>query len=185
MEEGPDRDPTTTTPLLPGAAETHGRPPSSSQSIHSGRRTSIYVVFIIILCIFLLEIGDFLQRAPWLRILEDNVCRSYYRSIESSGIDFSKPIPEDLCKVAPVQAKLAMLKGWDSMFSCIPGILLAVPFGTWADNVGRKPVLFISLVGITLGLAWTEIVGKLRGSRDFGWLPAGAKFLDRIFSKCI
>ena len=168
-----DRDPTATTPLLSRPSEPRNlRPSSSSRSIPRTRQ-SIFVITIIILSVFLIEIGDFMQRAPWLRILEDIVCNSYYRSIDSNSnpnpryIDFSQPIPEDECKIAPVQAKLAMLKGWDLMFSCIPGILLAVPYGTWADSVGRKPVLFLALVGITLGLAWTLVVGKWFCEREW------------------
>jgi MFS family permease len=47
-------------------------------------------------------------------------------------------------------------------FSCIPGILVAMPFGMVADKYGRKLVLLLALLGVILSLLWTMVVSKLR-----------------------
>lgn len=78
------------------------------------KRTAFAVVLIIFVC----EIGDFMTRAPWVRILESILCERYYdgqKSLSSSG-----PIPENLCKVAPVQDELAQLTGVDIALQYIP-----------------------------------------------------------------
>jgi MFS family permease len=116
------------------------------------------VLFLCVLSIFLIEIGDFMQRAPWTRILEDIVCREHF---STHARRWEPEIPEQDCKVAPVQARVAMLKGWDLSFSCMPAIFLAVPYGALADRVGRKSVLLLALLGVVLGNWWTMAVGEL------------------------
>ena len=141
-EEGED------TPLLP--------PPSPSPPKQPPR--VFRVVFLCVLSIFLIEIGDFMQRAPWTRILEDIVCRSHFGTHSRR---WEPEIPEQECKVAPVQAQVAMLKGWDLSFSCIPAIFLAVPYGALADRIGRKKVLLLALLGVILANWWVMAVGEL------------------------
>lgn len=96
-----------------------------------------------------------------MRVQEDIVCRHYYkRTFPNDFNDPFEPIPEDRCKVPDVQAKLAMLRGWDQTLSCIPSIIMAVPYGVVADKYGRRPVLLLSLSGVVMALAWSEFVGE-------------------------
>jgi hypothetical protein len=90
---------TESTPLLD-----HVQPPPSTPKPHPH---VLRVVSICIISIFLIEIGDYMQKAPWTRILEDIVCRSYFTSQNPTlGARWEPQIPEQDCKVAPVQVSL-------------------------------------------------------------------------------
>jgi len=117
----------------------------------------VVVATVIIISIFLVEIGDYMMRAPLARILENIVCRKYYESTSSFII---LPIPEEDCKIGSIQGELAMLKGWDITFSCIPGLFLAVPYGVLADKYGRKLVWGLCSTGIVLSTVWAIFIGK-------------------------
>lgn len=118
------------------------------------------VVAIIIVCIFLLELGDYMMRAPSMRVLEDIICRKFYESTTPFDSRVTRAIPEDECKVAPVQAEVAMIKGWDSALSCIPAIFLAIPYGYVGDRYGRKITLGLAVFGILLSQIWVQFVRK-------------------------
>ena len=133
-------------------------PGSSSPPRH---RHYVWVIGLSLFAAFVIEVGDFMQRAPMMRAIEDILCRKYYESATPLGTHITLPIPEQDCKFPAVQGELAMLKGWDAAFSCIPGLLLALPFGYVSDTYGRKIVLVLSLLGITLSLAWSILIGKI------------------------
>lgn len=102
-----------------------------------------------------------MQKAPLTRVLEDILCRQHYESTQPLGTHLTLPIPEQRCKIPAVQGQLAMLRGWDATFSCIPTLLLALPYGYVADRYGRKIVLVLGLLGLTLSFAWTLLVGRI------------------------
>ena len=176
-------EPSATTPLLQAHDRSHRshNHTHSVPEIHHHHKTHpkfFFVVLIIILSFFLVSIGDYMNRAPWMRIQEDIVCRQYYRNTFPNEFENPfHPIPEDQCKVPDVQARLAMLRGWDQTFSCIPSILTAVPYGIIADKYGRKIVLVLCLFGLTLAVAWTELVGYFSNFFAIEWLWAGNAFL--------
>ena len=150
--EAQEDDAAEQTPLLRSGAARHAPP---EETPHSQRHPKfVRVAIIIVIAVFIVMIGDYMTRAPLVRLLEDVICRSYYESSEPSGLDFdlSLPIPEGKCKLPWIQSELAMLRGWDSIVSCIPGLLLSVPYGVLADKHGRKLVLVLTLVGNFLGL---------------------------------
>ena len=132
-------------------------PPSSSPPRH---RHYVRVIALSLVAAIFIEVGDFMERAPMMRLMEDILCRKYYESTAPLGTHITLPIPEQECKIPAVQGELAMLKGWDAALACIPGLLLALPYGYIADRYGRKIVLLLSLIGVTLGLAWILLVGK-------------------------
>jgi hypothetical protein len=80
-------------------------------------------LFVVSLCtahILLIDVGVSLQIAPLTRILESIICRSYYGDQYGGG---GGTIPEHMCKITAVQSELAMLKGWSSLFDCVPSKL--------------------------------------------------------------
>ena len=182
-----ESEPSAATPLLSDRPTAHDHRPHSRDhsstvpEIHHHHKTHpkfFFVVVIIIASLFFISIGDYMNRAPWTRILEDIVCRQYYhRTVPNEFENPFDPIPEDRCKVPDVQARVAMLRGWDQTFSCIPSILTAVPYGIIADKYGRKIVLVMCLFGITLAVAWTELVGYFSHFFAIEWLWAGNVFL--------
>jgi hypothetical protein len=158
-----DRDPVSddeTTSLLAGTSDNARDPPPDYPAKPDLHPHFLRVAIICIMCIFLVEVGDFMQRAPLMRIMEDIICRRYYESALNAGIDLSLPIPEKDCKGPVVQSELAMVRGWDATFSCIPGLLLAVPYGVIADKFGRKLVLTLGLLGAVLSVVWGITVGE-------------------------
>lgn len=119
-----------------------------------------WVLFAVTICAMLavIDMGIFLANPPQTRIFEANLCLKYYRETDPSMIPTDGIIPEKLCKGDVVQQRLASIFGWQDMFDAIPGILLAVPYGTLADRVGRKWVFIASLVGLLLSFAWALMI---------------------------
>ncbi|KAF2279648.1 MFS general substrate transporter [Westerdykella ornata] len=122
----------------------------------------------IILCVLLfllvsiVDVGAFLAEAPRTRVYEANLCLRYYEEHDPTKIGPGGTIPEELCKQDTIQQKMAMIFGWQDLFDAIPGILLAVPFGTLADKRGRKWVFIASLMGLELSMAWTLFICYFR-----------------------
>ncbi|KAG9190423.1 hypothetical protein G6011_08511 [Alternaria panax] len=118
----------------------------------------VLLVVLIFIMIAFIDVGSYLAEAPLTRLYEANLCLKHYRQLGPSVIAGDGSIAEQLCKVDVVQQRLASIFGWQEMFSALPGILLAVPFGTWADKVGRKWIFIASLVGIELGFVWALLI---------------------------
>ena len=131
--------------------------PDISLPVASKKPWLLLVVLIFTLVAFV-DIGAFLSEPPQTRIFEANLCLKHYREKDPSVIKRDGTIPEELCKVDEVQQRLAGIFGWQEMFNAIPGLLLAVPFGTLADRIGRKWIFTASLVGIVLSFAWTLLI---------------------------
>jgi hypothetical protein len=142
--------------LLP--TESH----ASLELPRAAKKTKPWVV-LVVLCLLLIAIvdmGAFLAEPPKTRIFEANICLEYYRAHDASVIDEHGNVPEKLCKIDAVQQKLAMIFGWQDTFDALPGVLLAIPFGTLADRVGRKWIFTASLFGLQLNFAWVLLVCK-------------------------
>ena len=131
---------------------------NTTQGPHSHPKF-LQVTALIIVAVFLIETASFMSKAPLMRLLEDVICRSYYES-NDPAYDLSLPIPESDCKSPWIQSKLARLRGWDTVISCIPGVVLSVPYGVLADKRGRKFVLILALLGVILGLLWVLLVSE-------------------------
>ncbi|TGO19947.1 hypothetical protein BPAE_0329g00080 [Botrytis paeoniae] len=160
------------TPLLPKLPTRSINSATDHDALFTRQTIAIRVSVIIILSVLLVEIGDYMLQAPLARTLEDIICRDYYSSAPLSGFSEAPrlSIPESHCKNDVIQGKLAMLKGWDGTLACIPGLILSVPFGVLADKIGRKAVLFMSLIGIGLGLVWVQVICYFDTSFDIRWI---------------
>ena len=177
MTSGPELNANTETfydeesPLLERAS---ALPPSKSSW---RRRLDQHVVILCFILIILLEIGVYLQLAPLNELVEQIICRDYLAEHKERGM---LGLQDPRCKNAEVQGKLAMLRGWQSTFDCIPGkpvilslcfnvslkaftdiligMLTAIPYGLMSDTYGRRVVLVMSLFGVMLGVIWYDIV---------------------------
>lgn len=125
----------------------------------TGDKPWLLLVGLIVVLVAFIDIGAYLADPPMTRIFEANLCYKYYLEQDPSVIE-DGTIPEELCKVDIVQQRLASIFGWQEMFNALPGLLLAVPFGTLADRIGRKWIFAASLVGIVLSYAWTLLICK-------------------------
>jgi MFS family permease len=131
-------------------------------------RSSSKKLMILLMCaIFVLAVdfGNDMALAPETAIFEQIICRNH--GLLSSGAD-SPPtgtIPidgSDTCKSEAVQAELALVLGYKIMFEVLPSIFLSLPYGVLSDHWGRKPVIYLGIVGMLLGELWVRLVGKLR-----------------------
>ncbi|KAH7024665.1 major facilitator superfamily domain-containing protein [Microdochium trichocladiopsis] len=145
-----------TSPLLENAirsedsASAQGSPPALHREPSTGPPRGIIDVATVLL---IMSVSSFLSFAADTVILEDIICRKYYR--DQGG--FTK-LPERSCKVAPVQSQVAIINGWRSVAETLPALALAVPFGVLADSVGRKQVLVLALVGLFMNDLSVRIV---------------------------
>ncbi|KAJ5994791.1 hypothetical protein N7481_001768 [Penicillium waksmanii] len=144
--------PNETAPLL--TPTPNSEPPSNgnnSSSNNNGRKK----LLILVACgIFILaaDFGFFLSQAPQTAIFEQIICRNYLlNSRDDVNASLLNSPSEDPCKSELVQGELALINGYKETFDVLPSILLSLPYGVLADHWGRKPVLYLGVVGIILG----------------------------------
>ncbi|KAI9751276.1 MAG: hypothetical protein M4579_006129 [Chaenotheca gracillima] len=124
----------------------HGAPPVSH------RNKKLYATSVTFSIVFFYVLGELMQMGPRTRIFESIYCHQYYADHDPSVIgDDGWSVPEDVCnRNGKVQDQVASLKGWQMLFDGIPSIILAVPYGALADKYGRKPFVFLNLLGLFL-----------------------------------
>jgi MFS family permease len=76
------------------------------------------------------------------------------------------------CKAAPIQDAVNELFGWQTFFDGIPGLLLAMYYGSLADRIGRRPVLALSLLGMALSAAFTLYICWIEADVRLSWFSA-------------
>jgi hypothetical protein len=67
------------------------------------------------------NISFYSQGAPWLRLVELSTCREYYTIHDPSVIGHGGYIEEKLCKLDPIQKKMAWLFMWDQLLHFVCG----------------------------------------------------------------
>lgn len=139
--------------------------PTTSVAPSIGDRTKI--IGLAMSYIILIEVGSYLQIPPSYQLLEDIICRKYFPDHILSDVD------DDVCKTPEVQGELAMIKGWQASLDCVArescpprslkkatrsnvcvALLTSIPYGVIADKYGRRPVLSLAMLGVTLELLW-------------------------------
>ncbi|KAG0158351.1 MFS multidrug transporter, putative [Penicillium digitatum] len=111
----------------------------------------------IVCAIFLLSVdfGFFLSTAPQIAVYEEIICRNQAPLHRANRTLIPEANP---CKAEAVQAELALVIGYQNAFDVVPGLLLSLPYGVMADRWGRKPLVYLSMLGILLGEIWVRIV---------------------------
>ncbi|KGO74874.1 Major facilitator superfamily domain, general substrate transporter [Penicillium italicum] len=114
----------------------------------------------IVCAIFLLsaDFGFFMSTAPQMAVYEEIICRNYQATLHGAGNDTGIPPELNPCKSEAVQGELALVIGYQDTFDVMPGLLLSLPYGVMADRWGRKPLVYLSMLGILLGEIWIRIV---------------------------
>ncbi|KAJ5378504.1 hypothetical protein N7509_011623 [Penicillium cosmopolitanum] len=153
--------PNETAPLLsptPNSEPPTNNSSSSNNNNNNGRKK----LLILVACgIFILaaDFGFFLSQAPQTAIFERIICRNYLlNSRDDMNASLLNSPSEDPCKSELVQGELALINGYKETFDVLPSILLSLPYGVLADHWGRKPVLYLGVVGIILGEFWVRLV---------------------------
>ncbi len=152
------------------------------------------VILLSLVLIFLLELSIGVSLPPMNAIMESIICRQLHPDV------FSPPAPaqrrfaggglvltdDPVCKSPDVQGYLAVLRGWQATFDCVPGIVGAVPYGVLSDRWGRRPLLGLSLGGIVASIVWVYGVCKFFGDgtvKKKERLTRG-QFISRTWCRC-
>lgn len=130
------------TPLLESTPVT--RNPSGSDSQDRRALRLLETLSVCISLVVLVEFGAYLATIPLNQVLEENICKRMHLGAALAPND-------PRCKDKSVQSELSVIRGWQSTFDFIPGLLVAVPYGMLADKVGRGIVLTLATLGLTLG----------------------------------
>ena len=136
-------------PLLSGAAQHEPSLSSMPSKKGSFSKKEVYLLLVIVAG---LDFTVFTLNLPLTRVYESILCYHYYAAHEPGQYDDSSLIPEKFCKGGSIQEELAVVRGFEFFFMSIPGILLALPYGTLADRWGRKPVLLLCALGLALSM---------------------------------
>lgn len=124
---------------------------SSETSAAFPRRHLIYCILIFIIE-FLVVSSSFLQVIPLFDLLMRNACQRRHPGYE--------PDSPECFMDGEVDEELMLVTRLSYVFTILPGILTAIPYGFLTDQYGRKFGLFLSIVGLVLAQAFTIIVGK-------------------------
>ncbi|CAN8106000.1 unnamed protein product [Discula destructiva] len=121
----------------------------AQQTRYSKIQSPLYVVVLLALVVFLVQLGTSLTDVPSIRLLEGLICNKYH------GISRGKLLPEAQCKVDAVQGELTIITTGALILRYLPGILMAIPYGALADRYGRKSILGLCVLGMILSqLIW-------------------------------
>ena len=119
------------------------------------------------LVLVLIPFANQLAQYPQTQIFESIICSIYYEQNDRSkiklerhtvGLGANGGVDELWCKVDAVQDELASLGRYLQMFNSIPNLLLAVPFGWYADKYDRWPLMFVNLLQLVLIAAFVRSV---------------------------
>ncbi|KAI9745833.1 MAG: hypothetical protein M1818_000514 [Claussenomyces sp. TS43310] len=106
--------------------------------------------------IILIQIGNCMQKAPMINLYESIISRDF-DSRQHLQLHVGN-LPDNLSKDEAVQSELVLLRSWQTVLETLPSIFLAIPYGFVAEKYGPKLVLFLSVLGVVLGLGWSQLV---------------------------
>lgn len=126
-------------PLIGNNNRTRPRRPPHRPTLSVASITSItipkahdHTTFITLLCILIFaanSAGGFIE-IPQARLIEDVLCRQYYERLQTD----TGPIGEEMCKIEPVQSKMAFILALISALNAIVGFCAAFPWSLVADR---------------------------------------------------
>jgi hypothetical protein len=100
--------------------------------------------------IFINEAEYFVKQVATMRAIEAMYCYEFYLAQHSPLAELGKHIPEKLCKDESIQKDLATTAGLIMFVRMLAAIVGAIPLGWVADKYGRKIVLVLHKVNVTI-----------------------------------
>lgn len=100
--------------------------------------------------IFINEAEYFIKQVATMRALEAMYCYKHYMAIGSPLVEMGKHIPERLCKDDSIQKQVARSAGLIMFIRMLCAMIGAIPLGWLADRYGRKVVLVLHKVNVTI-----------------------------------
>lgn len=80
-----------------------------------------YATLLCFVLVVTVDMAAYLSSAPQIRLFESIICLDYYKENDPGFIDGNGNVPEEHCKIDQVQGEIAMLNGFQTLFSNIPG----------------------------------------------------------------
>ena len=116
-----------------------------------------------VLCIAILialNLAFYSKAAPTLRLVELAVCREHYLAIDAAVVGIDGHVPENLCKLEPIQRKVAWLFTLDELLHFCCDFVATIPAGLLTDRHGPRPALLLNVGGFIASWAWVVVVCK-------------------------
>ncbi|CAL8579051.1 hypothetical protein XPA_004814 [Xanthoria parietina] len=111
---------------------------------------------------FLISFSRHIIEVPTIRLFELAACHEFYSRVQGA-VDHDGDIHKRLCKAPAVQNELSTLTGWKFGLDAVPGLFLAIYYGSVAGKYGRKLVLLLFSTGMLLSLIWIVLICWLDG----------------------
>ncbi|KAI0104637.1 major facilitator superfamily domain-containing protein [Nemania sp. FL0031] len=160
MADLPSQDAAAPSSLAVDPPPRSSRPTSTSAII--ARLFSTHSNFLVILLLLALNnLALRLLNLPLNRVIELRYCNDYYRKHDPFVIEPGGQIDEGLCKIDPVQQKLAWLEAFIGTSITICDLVVTVPYGAISDRLGRRLVLCLNVLASAVLFAWIVLVGKI------------------------
>lgn len=77
-------------------------------------------------------------------------------------LNVTDPYHDTRCKEDTVQSQLSLVNGWQTTFGMIPGLLVAIPYGVFADTYGPRALLPLTFLGSTLTQLAQQLICQFR-----------------------
>lgn len=107
----------------------------------------------------MVDLSDKLTDLGGNEIIEGIICRMVHGSVDN-------PLTDPRCKDSTVQAQMSRIIGWVYSIATIPCILTTVTWGLAAEKYGRRPVLMLSVLGLTLCNATMLLICRSRPTKE-------------------
>lgn len=130
--------------------------PSDTQCIVPLRRKQ-RIILLLSTFTFTMMLGDNLQPAALIQVLEGVICDEYYKTHPLLNSTANTTFLNH-CKVQPVQKELALIRGYQQLVPLFPALGCTVLYGLLAERIGRKRVLILSGAGIFAAFSWVIAV---------------------------
>ncbi|KAJ5614803.1 hypothetical protein N7528_008457 [Penicillium herquei] len=142
------------------ATESQPLLPENVSEMDTKKKTRGKLMILVVGAIFILgaDCGFYLSAAPQTAIFEKIICRNYLEFLDNTNTTLPASDVADPCKSEVVQGELALITGYKDGFSMVPPILLSLPYGVLADHWGRKPVVYLGMLGIVLDELWARLI---------------------------
>ncbi|KAL1793713.1 hypothetical protein ACET3X_008695 [Alternaria dauci] len=100
-----------------------------------------------------------LFKAPLLRIIELNLCRSYHLQLSPGTLLSDGDLSEENCKAIAIQRDLAMINAYNVTISSLIEIMTAFPYASLCARFSRRWILAANIAGTVTAFTYTICIG--------------------------
>jgi hypothetical protein len=120
-ETGPFLSRELSDPLAPSQSED-----SDGRNLGLPKSTRLRLLITLIAILLSFEIGGQMITGPMVRVIETIACDNYWRRHHPARLPATGHLPEHLCKIAPVQAEVATVKGYSDLLEGLLCLLISL-----------------------------------------------------------